>query len=265
MNEVKKLIIKEFNTNPNKYHPIDMKRIRDDEWQIERFYLAKKNVKEAFKQLCNALKWKKEIGIHEMVDTDFPTEFYKISSEEILGNDPKDGTLVIWTTSKYTKEFSGLSKQINIFTAYEIEHLDRLAGRNGIKIISDVGYASLTNVDIEMNKYSNFIMATYYPGLLKQAFIFNLSTFLGPIFTMILSIVDNETSKRIRVIRKEQLANYIDEQFIPIEFKGKRQEKKIRLPQGTKSYKEIISDLTPENINYYDKILNKIFISNKDN
>ncbi|UXI21653.1 WD40 repeat-containing protein SMU1 [Sarcoptes scabiei] len=282
LERIRGLLEIEFRNETDKYHPIDIERIRNDDWQIIRYFgpniiqqsLPKQrqesklsqrsskriNIEEIFQKIINTLRWKRMNGINDMQDKDFPREFFLINNLEILGRDPDDNTLIVWTCSRYTKEFADLKFFIKQFAHYEMNRLDSIAGRFGCKLITDAQHSTLLNIDIEMNQYSNWILETHFPGFLRQNILFNLSSLLGPIVKLILNFMDENTRQMVRIIHRRQLSNFIDKRFIPKELGGERTRNSIRLPEECRSYKEILGErLSSEQISRYDALLQKIF------
>ena len=69
----------ELASKPSAYHPIDVDRVRTDDWQLLRFLERSTNWTEAYAQLIDALQWKKQVGVHDKRDEDFPREFYELN------------------------------------------------------------------------------------------------------------------------------------------------------------------------------------------
>lgn len=78
----------ELSANGSEYHPIDIERVRTEEWQVKRFIMDNEgNEDKAFSELIRVMKWKKSYGIHDRNDQYFPTEFWQLNAIEINGKD----------------------------------------------------------------------------------------------------------------------------------------------------------------------------------
>ena len=96
---------KELATVPDSFHPIDIERVRNDQWQVKRFLLHYGNDEAAAAEaLFKALRWKKEYGIHNRDDRYFPRELFEMSGAEICGRD-KEGRLIHWGVIKNMRHF----------------------------------------------------------------------------------------------------------------------------------------------------------------
>lgn len=91
--------------NASRYHEIDVERVRTEEWQVKRFLLRyDHNEDKAFEAMLAALQWKKEFGIHDRTDQDFPRELYEITMLEVCGRD-RQGRVIQWERYRDHRNF----------------------------------------------------------------------------------------------------------------------------------------------------------------
>ena len=64
--------------NPNMFHPIDVDRVKTNDWPIVRFLLANKIEDTAFAALIKTMEWRKSYGVNDFTDESFPEEVFKI-------------------------------------------------------------------------------------------------------------------------------------------------------------------------------------------
>lgn len=93
-----------------------------------------------------------------------------------------------------------------------LERADRLAGETGFVIVSDTNGAGLANVDLEMNKFNNAILA-HYPLALKAMYIVDLSWVLSSLMKLMMTFVDPRLP--VHFVAASELSRYIDPEFIP--------------------------------------------------
>lgn len=93
-----------------------------------------------------------------------------------------------------------------------LERADRLAGSEGFVIVSDTNGAGLANVDLEMNKFNNAILA-HYPLALKAMYIVDLSWVLSSLMRLMMTFVDPRLP--VHFVAASELSRFIDPQFIP--------------------------------------------------
>ena len=55
---IRRKFLLEANTDGQFYHPIDVERVRTEDWQIERFVLENGSEDQALRALITAMKWK---------------------------------------------------------------------------------------------------------------------------------------------------------------------------------------------------------------
>lgn len=249
---------REVSSNLELYSEVDVNRMRNDDWFLQRFYERSANDEDAFEWVLGTMHWKKNVGVHDRKDDEFAKEFYEINGMEILGHN-NENNLVVWGTSKYTRDFSEFRTEIKMFIIHEMEYLDCEAGRNGMFLVSDSKYAGLFSIDLEISRFTSDILEKHYPGLLRQMLVFNLSMVLDPLFRVILGFMGEETRKTVIVVDKKTIFKYLDKAFIPVEYGGYRQDKLIRVPNCSISYLDLKSEnLTQSQIKRYKKLLEKI-------
>lgn len=102
----------DLSAHPDLYHPIDVERVRTEEWQVKRFLLDQPDQEDetaAFAALSKALQWKKSFGLHDRTDQYFPKEIWELNGVEIYGKD-KEGHLVQW---------EAVRNQVSIFVNFD--------------------------------------------------------------------------------------------------------------------------------------------------
>jgi hypothetical protein len=242
----------EYQMNPELYHEIDVNRVRDDNWQIERFILDQKNRDEdkAYEAMVKALRWKKSFGVHERNDQYFPKEFYELHEIEMFGQD-KSGRIIHWEITRNIKNIPGFENIAKQFIAHRIEKIDSEASRKGWISIADTSGSGLTNVYLDLYRFKIEVLE-YYPQSLRAIFIVDLPSFLNGISKCILSFLSPELKEFVKFINREELMNYVDIDYIPDSLNGKRQ-KKI-YPEGLKALEQLNHlGLTDKQIHkYYD-------------
>ncbi|KAJ6223757.1 hypothetical protein RDWZM_002302 [Blomia tropicalis] len=258
INEMRKQFENEIVKHPNDFHPIDIERVRTNDWQTLRFLHRSETVQKAFNRLIETLRWKMMNQLHEINDEDFAREFYQINSIELTGRNSTN-QLVVWSTSKYCRDFSELKPHIMKFVIHEIEFLDRQSLDNGIILINDCKYVGLLSIDIDITRYANEIVMKHYPCMIRQNIVINLSMLLDPFYRIILTFMDDEIRDKTKVLNLKNLDQYLDAEFIPVEYGGKRSVHDVRIPNNTKSYMEMPElNLTDAQLKRYKSILSRL-------
>ena len=53
-------------TDPELFHPKDIKMVQSNEWWIERFLVENRTEEQALNALKKTMEWRKTIGVHEL-------------------------------------------------------------------------------------------------------------------------------------------------------------------------------------------------------
>lgn len=211
--------------HPNTYHPIDIERVRTENWQVLRFLLYTPPANDdhettAFNALCRALAWKKSYGLHDRTDATFPLENWSLNSVEIAGRD-RQGRPIQWETMHNQvvfKEVRWLTKQ---FVAHCFEKIDRLAGDAGFIAITDSTGAGMNNIDLEVTKFKIEVLG-YYPGGIRQYVVVELPWLLNAIMKMIVGLMPKQLAELVTFKKASELSSSIDPVFIPERLGGQR-------------------------------------------
>lgn len=225
--EIRKRFEEEVAKNPDKYHPIDIERVKTEEWQVKRFLDDKPSVDEAFEALCKAMQWKKEFGIHDRKDQDFPKEFWVFCGVEVNGED-KEGRIIQWETlsgQKFFKELNLITKQ---FVAHNLERVDRMAGEKGFINLINSGGAGVSNLDTDVSKFKLSIIE-HYPSGIRQLLYVDLPWLLSPVLNTILAMLSPRLKAIVAYAKSKELPNYMDKELIPKSLGGSRTE--IKSPE----------------------------------
>lgn len=213
-------------SHPSTYHPIDIERVRTENWQVRRFLQYTPVVTNedhettAFNALCRALAWKKSYGLHDRTDATFPLENWSLNSVEIAGRD-RQGRPIQWETMHNQvvfKEVRWLTKQ---FVAHCFEKIDREAGEAGFVAITDSTGAGINNIDLEVTKFKIEVLG-YYPGGIRQYIVVSLPWLLNAIMKMIVGLMPKQLAELVTFKKASELPEIIDPVYIPDRIGGQR-------------------------------------------
>ena len=230
----------ECENNEHLYHELDVKRVRTDDWQIERFVINHNNEDKAYEALVKALQWKKSFGVHDRTDLYFPEEYYEFIDTYSYGRD-KEGRLIQWEKNRNERnnsEFNLLSKQ---FIAHIMEKNDTSEHRKGFVIVTDTNGSGLSNINMETFKFKIEI-TEYYPEAMQANFIVDLPWLLNGVAKIIISFCDQKLKERVHFISSKDLPNFIDPELLPVELGGKR-EHSVEIPDGCLNLKQLSTKL----------------------
>ena len=209
--------------HPTTYHPIDIERVRTEEWQVRRYLLDQPDQNEdaAFSALCRALAWKQSFGVHERTDATFPREIWELNCVEMVGRD-REGRPIQWEATRNQiifKEVRWMTKQ---FVAHCFEKIDREAGESGFIAVTDATGGALNSVDLEVTKFKIEVLG-YYPGGIRQHVIVELPWLLNALMKMIVGMMPKWLAELVVFKKASDLPAMIDPQYIPTRLGGLRE------------------------------------------
>jgi len=250
VDKIRKKFLSQYKVNPELYHQIDVDRVRNDDWQIERFIIDQESEDKAYESLIKALQWKKSFGIHERNDQYFPKEFYESHEIEMYGRD-KEGRPIHWDVTKNLVKVPDLTALEQQFIAHRIEKLDVEGSRDGWTLVTDTLGAGLANVNLQMYRFKIDLLQ-YYPQGMRCVLILDEPIILDSIIKIILSLLSPKLRECVTFIKRNQLPDYIDIDLIHVNQNGKR-EKKV-FPDGLLPMNQLTHlALTDKQIEAYHK------------
>ena len=249
--------LSECEKNEDLYHEIDVKRVRTEDWQTERFLIEHQNEDTAYEALVRALQWKKSFGIHERTDQYFPREYFEFSEAHAYGRDKED-RLIQWEKNKTERKISEMNLLTKQFVAHIMEKLDSSEPRKGFTLIADTNGSGISNINMDTFKFKIEI-TSYYPEALKSNLIVDLPWMLNSVAKIILSFCNQKLKERVHFINQKDLVNFVDPELIPIELGGQR-DVKLVLPEGLQTMKQLPQlGLSDKVIQTYYKSFNRKF------
>ncbi|CAG2118580.1 unnamed protein product, partial [Medioppia subpectinata] len=160
------------------YDPNDVHTVRTNDYAIHRFLMANDmNAKQAYSQLREAYRWRREFPVHR----DFShcgVEVFRCGAMFIFAAD-RDGRPVLYTRVRTHVKIPELERIVEEIIVTTFEKLDQLAGDKGFTVVMDVSGAGLSNVDMRAVKFMIKVMRQYYPESLRCVLVVNLPMLLG--------------------------------------------------------------------------------------
>lgn len=226
----------ELAVNPDLYHPIDVKRVRTEDWQVKRFLLNTESgdaEDEAFHSLLSALQWKKAFGLHDRTDAYFPRELWLMAKTELYGRD-KSGRLIWWQATKGIRNFSETALLARQFYAHCLEQADRAVGELGGTFIGDTKGASILHVDHRLEQFKIGLLP-YYPLIARAVYIVDLPWLLTGVVKLIMGWMDASLRKNVHCVSSAVLVpDVVEEEITPVALGGTRKRYE-GLPDGVQS------------------------------
>ena len=242
----------EFMTHPDLYYQKDFLRVFENDWEVHRYLLAADgDPKAGLKRLIDSMKWRKQLAVWDMCETDFPKEFFQLIR---LGRARDGSTLVISRAQYYIplNEWRDLFKK---FFVYIMEWLDRHNSGKGITVLVDCRDSGLSNVDFDFILFLKPIQSKYFPFLLRNQLNCDIPWILSSVSQFILSLLPEKTRKLMTFVRRSQLTDYISEDNIPKYQGGNGRENYRWITTNSVSAEEVANRL-----HFSQKNLNKLVL-----
>lgn len=263
INEIRRRFEKDLLFNSSAYDPIDIERVRSEEWQVRRFLLAANgSTEKAYQKLTEALSWKKRHRVHQLVESDYPKEMFEMLRIESLGFD-HEGSALLWESYRYQGSFPELDKMAKSLIALMLEKVDRIGGEKGFIILADFGETSYKNYNVKLINFRLNCLRNFFPMLVKRIVVINTSLVGRTFVRLLMRATFAEFSGLLHFCTSKELKAFISEEYIHQELGGARQrryypEKALPLREMysrfslTKEFVDFIYE-THINVYMYDK------------
>lgn len=215
-------VIQRSADSPDKYYAKDVERIRTSDWAVMRFIPDDplEPIDKIIESIDTCLKWRKEYGIRGIQLTSFPAEFFAIGLFE-LGTNADTGKSVIYIRGNKYKKISELTEQFERFGSCLYETLDANVknGQQRLTAYLDLKGVSLENVDVPTFRHFLDLMFNFFPNILQEAFVVDVSWFLRPIVYLLLKVIPERFTKNVRIVTSKELMQH-DVSVVPMELGG---------------------------------------------
>lgn len=196
--------------------------------------------------IVDTLKWRKEMNINKMKDSDFPREFYACGLYG-FGEDG-DGRLVVYCNGKKARKFPQSFVPIVLkFGIYEAEKKllelfgDPLNPKNPPlrpAVVCDCGGVSISQVDINL-VLSLIPLIKYYPNTFEYVWCYDLPWMVRPFFNLVLKVMPNRIVKRVQQKDKKSAFNEMGAEGIPKFMGGTAPNPRVPIPPGASTIREV--------------------------
>lgn len=120
-----------YEQDKDQYDATDIDQLKTNDWMIKRFLIATSNHEhEAYERLVCALKWRKEMNLRSLNDSDFMQELYNTGSLFLYEKD-KDGLPTLIMRLKFLKRINEFLDNMKLFCMYNIFKIDEHVNGGG--------------------------------------------------------------------------------------------------------------------------------------
>lgn len=224
------------------FHPKDLLYIRETDDMIVRFlkeyfedhpYDDSKCEEETIAvnvsaQVVETLKWRHEMRINDIKDSDFPREFYECGIVS-FGED-SDGNPVCYIKGKKCRKTPPTWFPIMVaFMLHESEKKlvevfgDAMNPKNPTHkpaVVIDCSAVSISNVDVNLI-FSLIPLTKYYPQSFCYVWVYELPWLVRPFFNLILKVLPSRIVRKVKQMDKKSAINEMGIEGIPTFMGGK--------------------------------------------
>ncbi|KAH9407938.1 Motile sperm domain-containing protein 2 [Tyrophagus putrescentiae] len=206
-------------------NPIDVERVRTEDWQIRRYLVdLDGNAEEAYQALVRTLQWKERHHVHSLKDTDFPTEFYALYKVESYGAD-KDGYAILAESYRHQRHWEEINQVfVDLVTAH-IEKMDRIVGEKGMNYMADFSDTPVTKLDFSLATYRVNILNKHYPMLARRIMLHNVPKMVKPAMKLVVAFMKPSIRDTVVYTTDDDVTAFISPDILHSDFKGKRTER----------------------------------------
>lgn len=222
LQEFRNRTLSELEKETELYYQYDINRFKNDDLYAHKFLahqhflkVDKKNLLDKSTEMVKEnFKWRKELGVQEIKREDLPNEMFDRKSSIMLKEDKQGRTVVLIQVKKLRKTRPGEKELLHKFMIYWMENIYQ---RNdlGITIILDCDQAGLSNVNMDMLEFNNFIFRYHYPCFLGYFLVFNMPWIFEAIWNFIKRFLPQAGIDKVKFVDKKTIVEYIDADKLP--------------------------------------------------
>jgi len=238
--KLKKQFLQHYESNVDLYDECDVNSVRTCNWTVERFLLSHRGNEEmAFKNLCDAMKWRKSFGVNNRSDQYFPSDFYKTGGI-FQYNCDKEGLMLLYFRICVHHKVNELSQYIKEFFVHNVNKIDQMSGSGKWAMVFDCSNGTLSNVDMDMSRYIINVLQNYFPRGYKYVLIYEMPWIMVAFWKITRTWLSEHVQQSVRLAKKDEIFHFIDPENVPNYIDGGKCLKSIHtIPEGVKRAEEL--------------------------
>ena len=202
--------------NEEDFYDEDIKKIVHEDWYIKRFIIsAYKKQQDAVDNMTAAMKWRKEQGIRELKDNDFPREFFETGALFQYESD-KNGSPSLIMRLKFVKRVSEMIDLMKKFCLYHCFKIDEETDGKGWVLVLDFTDCSYTQYqNIDLLHYFISTMHHYFPAGMDYVLSVNMPWIFSSFWGFVKGWIPEKRRDMVQFCTKGQLLDYFDKEHLP--------------------------------------------------
>ena len=251
INSIREKFITEYKANSSFYYKADFNKIKSEQWPIERFVLIHKTEDASLQALIKAMKWRKEFGVLDRTDTDFPQEIYQTLEAFSYGKD-REGRDLMMGIGKYhfKSELSPLFKQ---YWVHMLEKIDSKNKNGNWAVVVWAGGSGLSNMEINQAFFAVDVLQKYFPSGMAYELIVDMPWVFNASWKIIRNFMREELRDKVKLVDSMAVREYVDDDNIPQALGGKSKEPMLKIPPGVKPL-----DQMKDKLGLTDKLIERL-------
>lgn len=208
----------EVETNPDLYDPIDVKRIQESEFYVQRFInFLNQGPEKGFDQLKESFQWRKSFKLNDFDPLDYNKEWYEAGAIFPFLPD-SDGVQAIHLRpklcAKFKKENSDKFEKYSLQVVHQVDSI--VQQEFGWGLVMNCSDISVKDVDLDFLFHILPKLRKYFPNGCKYCIIYGLHWSVNYICKVALAAMPADSAKKIRFLGKEsELIQVIPQSRLP--------------------------------------------------
>ncbi|KJE94485.1 glutamyl-tRNA(Gln) amidotransferase B subunit [Capsaspora owczarzaki ATCC 30864] len=195
----------------NKVNSVDVDRIATDDEYLARFYRVADAMPEAQTLLVNCLKWRRQFGVLELRESSIEPDLLN-SGVFFFRNRDKSNRLIGHLMIRRHKKDPARLELVKKYILLWFERQEKSARPNTEKftLIFDMTGAGLGNLDMDLVKFLIDCFKFYYPNMLGQILVFEISFILNSAWSIIKNWLSPRALALIKFVNRKEIQTYVE-------------------------------------------------------
>lgn len=202
------------------FHPDDIQRLKERDYDVWAFLVhQRREVSWAFDMLMECLKWRKEFGVNDIKDAEFPQFFDDIGAMYVCHKDKQGHRILVMHVRRYRKE-PIISSLVRRYFIYQLEKLYKEDSIHRVTILFDMHGAGISNVDMDFLFFMFSCFKTYYPSAVAHILAFDMPWIFTAMWKIVKGWMNSRAVAKIKFVNKNTILEYVDADQLLEEFGG---------------------------------------------
>ncbi|RWS15214.1 Motile sperm domain-containing protein 2-like protein [Dinothrombium tinctorium] len=213
---VRERFLEEYIKHPNQFDARDVEKIKNDDWFVKRFVLARnRNKKKALTMMIESMKWRKAENFYDLKPSAFPEGMFRLGVLFPYEND-KEGNSTIYIRIKFftrIPELTEISKQYFCYILFQA--LERVEDGKDVTAIIDFKDAGPKNCDFGFVLFIFSKLTKYFPFLKGNFIVVDLTAIFYALWIVLKNMLPSSYSRKFKFVNRETIGEYVETENLP--------------------------------------------------